>query len=121
MQGGSLAGRARQSSSSSLPGPTPSLHGTAGGLFGGFCCLCPACHLNPTSPHPPPTYTRRLVVAEHGRVRGEEEMKAEILARGPISCGIDATEGLDKYRVGRWSLLLCAWVGGWVSFPPAHV
>ena len=40
---------------------------------------------------------QRLVVGEHGRVEGAAAMRAEIFARGPISCGIDATEGLDKY------------------------
>jgi len=33
-------------------------------------------------------------VKEHGFVRGADNMKAEIFARGPISCGIDATEKL---------------------------
>ena len=41
---------------------------------------------------------RRLLVAEHGRVQGREAMKAEIVARGPISCGIDATRLLDEHR-----------------------
>ncbi|EIE25448.1 cysteine proteinase [Coccomyxa subellipsoidea C-169] len=42
----------------------------------------------------------RLVVAEHGRLHGAHAMKAEIFARGPISCGIDATRKLDKYEGG---------------------
>ena len=42
---------------------------------------------------------QRLVVSEHGRVEGRAAMKAEVFARGPISCEIDATEGLDRYNV----------------------
>ncbi|KAL4428117.1 hypothetical protein ABPG75_002206 [Micractinium tetrahymenae] len=45
----------------------------------------------------------RLVVSEHGRVSGAHAMRAEIFARGPISCGIDATEGLDKYTGGIYT------------------
>ena len=43
------------------------------------------------------TYNR-LFVAEHGRLAGAHAMKAEIAARGPISCGIDATLALDEYE-----------------------
>lgn len=42
----------------------------------------------------------RLTVSQHGRVSGADDMKAEILQRGPISCGIDATEELDQYTGG---------------------
>jgi cathepsin X len=45
------------------------------------------------------TYNR-LFVAEHGRISGRHAMKAEIAARGPISCGIDATLALDEYDGG---------------------
>lgn len=39
----------------------------------------------------------RLMVSEHGRLSGRHAMKAEIHARGPITCGIDATLALDNY------------------------
>ena len=40
------------------------------------------------------------VVSEHGRLHGAHAMKAEVFARGPISCGISATEKLDAYDGG---------------------
>lgn len=43
----------------------------------------------------------RLTVVEHGRLEGRAAMKAEVYARGPISCEIDATEALDQYDVSR--------------------
>ncbi|PSC75366.1 Cathepsin Z [Micractinium conductrix] len=46
---------------------------------------------------------QRLVVVEHGRVSGAAAMRAEIFARGPISCGIDATSSLDKYTGGIYT------------------
>jgi cathepsin X len=39
---------------------------------------------------------KRLVVSEHGRLQGRLQMKAEIHARGPITCSIYATDALDK-------------------------
>ncbi|CAG9467811.1 unnamed protein product [Pedinophyceae sp. YPF-701] len=42
----------------------------------------------------------RLVVSEHGECSGYDKMKAEIFRRGPISCGVSATDGLDDYKGG---------------------
>jgi cathepsin X len=59
------------------------------------CFTCwPATGCNPV-----PNYNR-LMVSEHGRIGGRDQMMAEIYARGPISCGIDATAGLDAYTGG---------------------
>lgn len=46
---------------------------------------------------------QRLVVSEHGVLSGPHEMKAEILARGPISCGISATDNMDAYTGGIYA------------------
>jgi cathepsin X len=43
------------------------------------------------------------MVSEYGQLVGEDQMKAEIIARGPISCGIDATDELDAYTGGIFS------------------
>ena len=51
---------------------------------------------------PVKTY-RRLRVNEHGRVSGRAAMKNEIHKRGPISCVIDATAGLDAYEGGIYT------------------
>jgi len=39
-------------------------------------------------------------VSEHGTVRLAAHMKAEIFARGPIACGIDATSKFEDYTGG---------------------
>ena len=46
-----------------------------------------------------PTYW----VGDYGSVRGADRMKAEIYARGPIGCGIDATSAFEKYTGGIFS------------------
>jgi len=39
-------------------------------------------------------------VSEYGRVVGEENMKAEILKRGPIACGVAVTDSFMKHYKG---------------------
>lgn len=45
----------------------------------------------------------RLTVSEHGKVVGAFQIRAEILARGPISCGVDATDNMDSYKGGLYA------------------
>ena len=48
------------------------------------------------------------MVTEYGLVKGAKQMKAEIKARGPISCSINATTALDAYVPALLHLTLAA-------------
>jgi cathepsin X len=43
----------------------------------------------------PLDYFPNVTIGEYGRVTGADQMKAEIYARGPIACGVDASPILD--------------------------
>ena len=65
---------------------------------------CKNCHYNSTtkrtddcwSPSRYPVWK----VLQYGPVSGADDMKAEIYARGPISCGIQSTPKFHEYSGG---------------------
>jgi len=61
---------------------------------------CGTC--NQTGCFPITSFTR-WKVSQMGSVSGESGMMAEVFARGPISCSIDATEELEAYTGGIFS------------------
>jgi cathepsin X len=43
---------------------------------------------------------KRIKIGDYGAIGGEQAMQAEIWKRGPISCGIDATDDLESWTGG---------------------
>jgi cathepsin X len=62
---------------------------------------CGTCWSNNTCV--PITNYTRYKATQYGGVHGETDMMAEIYARGPISCSIDATTKLEDYTGGIFS------------------
>jgi len=68
------------------------------------CTTMTACYTcDPTGHCAAISKYKTLHVSEYGDCSGYSKMKAEIYARGPISCGIDATDNLDAYTGGIYS------------------
>lgn len=69
--------------------------------------ICENCH--PTAANFTPgaceavTKYSKYYVGDYGSVWGADNMKAEIFARGPISCGIQATTTFESYSGGIYS------------------
>jgi len=62
------------------------------------CYTCdPSGNCAPISPYP------LFKVGDYGSVQGASAIMAEVFARGPVSCGIEATDGLEAYKGGVYS------------------
>jgi len=61
---------------------------------------CYTCSPSGTPACKPITKFDKLRVSEFGDCSGYAKMKAELFARGPISCGIDATDKMEAYTGG---------------------
>ena len=64
--------------------------------------LCGDCSPNPMRGCYPVTPSTLFRVSEHGQAYGEEQMIAEIAARGPIVCGMCVTEAFERYAGGTF-------------------
>jgi len=51
----------------------------------------------------PVTSFKRYTVGDYGEIRGAEQIKSEVSQRGPVSCSIMATAGLEAYTGGVYS------------------
>jgi len=59
---------------------------------------CGTC--DPSGECAPVSKYKQYFVGDYGSIAGVQAMKAEIYSRGPISCGIEATSGLEAYQGG---------------------
>lgn len=70
--------------------------------------LCRDCTWPPPAPGDKPNCWakkkfKRYFAEEYGYVSGAKQMKKEIWKRGPIGCGVDATDSFDSYDGGIYS------------------
>jgi len=72
-------------------------------------CVPPSENQAPTDACSAVKTYRKWSVSQYGSVSGIDDMKAEIYARGPIGCGIDATDKFLAYTGGIYS--------EWTLFP----
>jgi cathepsin X len=98
--GGNPGGVYRYGHNTGIPDETcqnyEAVNGKCDGL--GVCRTCaPGTNCTAVTDYP------KYYVGDHGSVRGANNMKAEIFARGPIGAGIDATTGLEAYTGGVYS------------------
>jgi len=49
------------------------------------------------------TSYKKYTVGDYGEARGAEQIKSEVYQRGPVSCSIMATDGLEAYTGGIYS------------------
>jgi len=70
----------------------------------GTCQTClPGANTTDAGQCQPVTKFNRWKVSQYGTISGVDQMKAEIYARGPIACGVDATPAMDAYTGGIFS------------------
>jgi cathepsin X len=62
---------------------------------------CGTC--DPSGACNPVTSYKRYTVGDYGSARGADQIKAEVYQRGPVSCSIMATAGLEAYTGGIYS------------------
>jgi cathepsin X len=62
---------------------------------------CGTC--DPSGACNPVTSYKRYTVGDYGAAQGSDQIKAEVYQRGPVSCSIMATAGLEAYTGGIYS------------------
>ena len=66
-------------------------------------CSPPADHMHATLDDCTAVEDTKYYISDYYHVRGADQMKAELYAHGPISCGIHATDAFELYTGGIYS------------------